>query len=343
MEPLYHSSTTITWEEYKKFHKTDNTYMRVITCILLVSLLGMLFTFYTKPVFFLLTILGILFTLGTYFLLPLLLLKREYRSLPIYHNLKIEYCFYPGFFTVSSKIGMEYYSYKQIQETIETTSNFYLTLPGDQHFVLEKKNCSGELIKFLLTAHRTDFEEAQLTYVLENIQPSLPKPFYESYCMTSNEDKAHFLMKFASLERQTSCTALPAVLLSGLLATLFALDKLKDILFALKAKNYILIAIIAGAFLLKLLLKHKKRTAAPSTEAGPKNQRINLLFYDTFLHCTFPSYPGVTYYYNDFYQIKEGPYIFCLWLTKTKLVIVEKKNCSPELIDYIRQLHKHRK
>ena len=101
--------------------------------------------------------------------------------------------------------------------------------------------------------------------------------------------------------------------------------------------------VIAGIFLLEHLLKRRKKTASPSAESGPKDQRINLLFYDTFLHCTFPSYPGTSYYYKDFYQIKEGPSIFCLYLTRTKLVIVEKKNCSPELIDHIRQLQKLRK
>ena len=126
MEPLYYTSTTINWKEYKKFYKTDNAYMRIVTGILLFSLVGTLFVFHSKLIPSLLIVLAILLTLGIYFLLPVFLLKREYHSLPIYHDLKVEYCFYPGFFTVSSKIGTEYYSYKQIQETIETTSNFYL-------------------------------------------------------------------------------------------------------------------------------------------------------------------------------------------------------------------------
>lgn len=343
MEPLYYTSTTINWKEYKKFYKTDNAYMRIVTGILLFSLVGTLFVFHSKLIPSLLIVLAILLTLGIYFLLPVFLLKREYHSLPIYHDLKVEYCFYPGFFTVSSKIGTEYYSYKQIQETIETTSNFYFTLPGDQHFILEKKNCSAELLKYLLTAYRTDFDEAQLAYILENTQPSLPKPLYESHCMTSSEEKVRFHMKFASLEKHTNCTVLPAVLLSGSLVFLYFLSDFANFVFALQEKNYIFAVVIAGIFLLEHLLKRRKKTASPSAESGPKDQRINLLFYDTFLHCTFPSYPGTSYYYKDFYQIKEGPSIFCLYLTRTKLVIVEKKNCSPELIDHIRQLQKLRK
>lgn len=339
MEPLYRTSSTLTWKEYRKFHKTDTAFMRGVFFILLFYQLYALFSRTLNTIQFVLILCSVPLTLVIYFLFPLFLLKKEYDSTKILQDMKLDYCFYPGFFTVSSCIGMELYYYNDIKESIETNTNLYLRLRTDQYFFFEKSNCSPELLKFLLNPTPKEADEQLVLSLKEESSPELPAPLFTTYTMFATSDLIKKVLKLSSLQKTNRATGIPTLLLTVTLGLIYMISIVFQIAKNLQQNNLAGLIGIAVLFALYYLTCTKKDSGVP-LQADSSGVLLNIKFYDTYIHCTLPGKTSVTYLYHTFYQIKEEAELYRIYLTRENFIPIAKANCSPELITFLQELVK---
>ncbi len=148
----YVNSTYKTFKEAERtYYKSKNKLMVVIyilvtfmiICSLLLLMLG---SDVTTSITFL--VISVLYLPGIY-LIRLLLIKKMYKTNVALHDSTIHYIFYDEYFELSTPLTQSKVKYEAIYSTIEG-DNYILLLPSaKKFFIVDKRNCSEELINFL--------------------------------------------------------------------------------------------------------------------------------------------------------------------------------------------------
>lgn len=152
----YETSTTMTYDEYKKMslasypvmHRGALIFLIVVElmCVILfaVSLLSS-------------SRLSALFLIYS-FVLPVILfirttltLRKAYNSTKAAHNHTNRYLFYEDHVEATSTIGESRIEYKDLYKVIETKTNYYLFIGMNVAMNIIKANCSDELLRLLNT------------------------------------------------------------------------------------------------------------------------------------------------------------------------------------------------
>jgi len=148
MEPLFKISQEYTLEEYKKFTNAVLKWNRIITGAFLwfAFLSGVLlisFNGFSNEACFL-----ILFPI-IYVILRKLGVKRYYNSNKILKDITEEYEFYEEYVIAKNTNSEARIEYNKLYKIIETKTNFYIMIAQNQGYIISKKICSEELVKFL--------------------------------------------------------------------------------------------------------------------------------------------------------------------------------------------------
>ena len=132
---------------YKSKNKLIVTLYILITIIIIDSLiLIMLGSYVTSSIGSL--IFGVLCIPGIYFF-RLFFVKKMYKTNIGLHDSTMHYLFYNEYFERSTSLTLLKVKYEAIYSTIED-DNFILLMPSaNQYYVVDKRNCSEELINFL--------------------------------------------------------------------------------------------------------------------------------------------------------------------------------------------------
>lgn len=249
--------------------------------------------------------------------------------------MKLDYCFYPGFFTVTSSIGTEFYYYDQIEGTIETKANLYLHMRGDMYFIFEKVNCSPDLLKFLLSPSPVEVEQSLVHDIKEKAFPLHTEPNHQTAIMVSSTEAITHLFKFAFFKKSNTATGIPGLLLTIALFTVYLIGSLLTLANALQEKNYVGI-IFAAVFFLFWYLANTNKNVIP--EPSGTSLQLNISFYDTYVLCTLPTRTTATYYYKNLYKVTEDSNFYRLFLTKDTFIPIAKADCTPELITFMQNI-----
>lgn len=153
MNPLYTTKTKYTFDEYKKFNLAITTsinkiHIKVICVDLLFILLAFLYSTISFRGTSALLLCAILFPLFIVFSVKNSA-KRVYNSNKVAQDIEVEFKFFEDKFTLDCSIGTETIEYNKLYKVIETKENFYLLIAKNQGYIIVKKNCSEDLIKFL--------------------------------------------------------------------------------------------------------------------------------------------------------------------------------------------------
>ena len=145
MECLYKTSTTNTYEEYKRFSWV--LYKKAY--ILFVVLFGVF-----------MVIAGAVLDNIVFYAFALLMpffetwvqntkIKKTYKSSTIAQNIKMDFEFYEEYFIKKSEVGEDKIFYNKLSRVIETKTNFYMMIANNQGYVLCKNNFPKGLDDFL--------------------------------------------------------------------------------------------------------------------------------------------------------------------------------------------------
>lgn len=150
----YETSTTMTYDEYKKMSLASYPVMHrgalifliavELMCVILfvVSLLSssrmsaifLIYPFVLPVIFFIRTTLT---------------LRKVYNSMKAAQNYTSRYLFYENHVEATTSIGESRIEYKNLYKVIETKTNYYLFIGMNQAMNIIKANCSDELILFM--------------------------------------------------------------------------------------------------------------------------------------------------------------------------------------------------
>lgn len=102
--------------------------------------------FYPFAMFFTALILFPIF----YFVMSFLI-KRAYRKIPYWQDVELTLIFEENQFIVKSVRGEVVYQYSEIAKVFDTKSDIFIMLGPNVGIPIEKKDCSLEILEFLLT------------------------------------------------------------------------------------------------------------------------------------------------------------------------------------------------
>lgn len=147
MEPLFQSQTEYTFDEYKKYNRLIlYKVKRVNKTIIILEVILLILAVLTKDLTYVAGALAVplIFKLMFHFQE-----KNAYRKNPQLHDMMITHRFYPDFIEQESKLGTVTVYHYQIQEVLETETNYYLMTANNGTLMIVKENCSTELLDYL--------------------------------------------------------------------------------------------------------------------------------------------------------------------------------------------------
>lgn len=147
MEPLFQSQTEYTFEEYKKYNRLIlYKVKRVNKTIIILEIILLVIAVLTRDLTY---VVGALIVPLIFKLMFRLQEKNAYRKNPQLHDILITHRFYNDFIEQESKLGTVTVYHYQIQDVLETQTNFYLMTANNGTLMIVKKNCSAELLDHL--------------------------------------------------------------------------------------------------------------------------------------------------------------------------------------------------
>ena len=146
MDCLYTTTTTYSYEEYKRYNLSLLLKRsRIIFYIILelwILLLGCLMSNYFL----------ILFAIMYPIIIAILQnrhIKKVWNSNKVAQNMSVKFDFYDTYFTEINENGETRLEYNKLHKIIETKTNFYLMIAKNQGFILNKSNLPEGLADFL--------------------------------------------------------------------------------------------------------------------------------------------------------------------------------------------------
>lgn len=326
MQPLYSTTTVITFEEYKKLNKA--AFKEQSKLLIIMYSVMIFFTITSKSMglflFFLFVAVGSL-------LLSFYLVKKEYNTNKTLQNQKIYYEFYDTYFLaeVSGETTKIYYN--ELNLIKETKDNIYLSRAEKILYIIIKANCSSGLISFLQNPELKNIVSGQEQTEVEhssqaNFSPSSSVPLYETTTLF-NADEQQKLQQYIFIKQWK----LPYILM---VITVLLIG------YAFLYGNYftaILFVLIMASFSITLFKKKGNKSLIKVQE-----QQLTYRFYEN--HLQMQNMYGISNFnYKDLYSIVETETNFYLKISVQQHIIIVKTNCTSELLDYIRQLQTHQK
>lgn len=326
MEPLYSTTTVITFEEYKKLNKAAFKEQSKLLIII-----------YSVIIFFAITskslgiMLFFLFTAVGSLLLSFYLVKKEYNTNRTLQNQKIYYEFYDTYFLAETSGETTKIYYNELNLIKETKDNFYLSRAEKILYIIIKANCSSCLISFLQNPELKNIVSEQEQTAAEhssqaNSSPSSAVPLYETSTLF-NADEQYKLQQYIFIKRWK----LPFILI---VITVLLIG------YALLYENYfaaVLFVLVMASFSITLFKKKGNKSLVKVQE-----QQLNYRFYEN--HLQMKNMYGISNFnYKDLYSIAETETNFYLKISAQQHIIIVKANCTPELVNYIRKLRESHK
>lgn len=157
--PLYRTETVYTEAEYLRFAKTvqrkvGRAWLKAGLCSLCFLVLGLLSWADSRTMACVYVVAALLFP----FLLQFSMdrrLKKAYASNQSLQGMHYELRFYADHLETSGSIGFSTLPYAKLYRILETETNFYLLVSRNQGVVLQKENCTPELIQFVRGLQKT--------------------------------------------------------------------------------------------------------------------------------------------------------------------------------------------
>ena len=148
------ATTTYTFEELQNFTKiTSKKYLRRVDAIVIIVNLAIAVLAaqaehknYAIIVSYLLVIPAMLVFSRLFLKFGL---KRLWKNSPEAHNLQTTFTFRPNSFRQKNKLNDRTLEYKELDRIVETETNFYIMVDYNKGSIINKKDCSPELIKFI--------------------------------------------------------------------------------------------------------------------------------------------------------------------------------------------------
>ena len=157
-EPLFTTYTEYTYEEYKKMcsvirNKIQKMNLRIIAvfvalfisfiCLFLQKDYGVALSFFIAALAFPVVV-NIVLKLSVF---------KAWKTNKILKNMTSRYSFFEDHFEVDNKLGHSSIFYNNIFKILETGTNMYIMISGNQSMIIINNNCSPELLAFLQTIH----------------------------------------------------------------------------------------------------------------------------------------------------------------------------------------------
>ena len=154
MEPLFQTETVLDFSETLRFHFILSRKSMAIFYIALIVVWiqdSISKGAVSRPFLFLLLLVLVLNIL-LFFFLWYLKQKNDYQK-DRNQNSKIVFRFFEEHFEKKSPIGTSTIYYDKLYKVIETKTNFYLMISPNQGDIIQKENCTEQLIEFLHKLH----------------------------------------------------------------------------------------------------------------------------------------------------------------------------------------------
>ena len=145
MQPKFTTTSTFTYDEFKKFNfqlmgkrcliLSALTFLILALCTVILMSISMLIYTIVVPLFL--------------YLLYKLQVKRFYKAHKSAHDTQSEFEFYDSYFILKEKSRNSEIGYEKLNKIIFTKENAYLMLSKDKGFMLTKKNFPEGLEEFL--------------------------------------------------------------------------------------------------------------------------------------------------------------------------------------------------
>ena len=158
MECLYRTTTKFTLEEYKKFNRAVFLRKKKILLIILAELLILVGGILSQEKYL------IIFAILYPFILVWMMncsVKRVFNSNKVTQNTDVTFEFYEDHFEQKHESGNAKIQYSQLDEIIETKTNFYLMIAKNQGYMLLKANMPEGLEEFLLKLKSAHAQEGR--------------------------------------------------------------------------------------------------------------------------------------------------------------------------------------
>ena len=323
MQPLYHTSTILTKEEYKKLIRASFSNQKKLLIIICPLMIFMTITSKSRGNRLCIILVAIVSFLWSFYQI-----NQAYKTNKTLQNQLTNYTFYDTYFTAETQTELNKIYYNELNLIIETKTNFYLSRAQKIIYPIIKANCSDDLISFLQNTELKNVLSEQENTFSESVPEknvSNERLLFEA-TTAFNVEERYKLQQYVLINR----LKMPYILI--LLTTLIAGHSIfmNEYFFAITW-----IAVMTGTGI--ALMSKKAMTFIKIQE-----QQFHYRFYTDYLQLQ-TIYGITTYNYKDLHDIVETDSNFYLQISSLQYIVLVKQNCSPELIDYIRQLHKHRK
>lgn len=154
MKPLFETQTEYTFEKYSEFCKviyTKVSHTRTMIIVMDALLLLMAFFYLWGESY---EMFGFFFLAAFFF--PVLLIwqlkkkiEKAWKSNQSAQGLVSRYLFYEDRVEQSNALGKTTFAYEKLYRIVETKNNVYLMIGNNQGMILDKANCSEELLAFV--------------------------------------------------------------------------------------------------------------------------------------------------------------------------------------------------
>lgn len=147
MEPMFQSQTEYTFDEYKKYNREILYKVKNVNkTIIIFEVVLLILAFVTKDLTYAFgaLLVPLIFKLMFYFQE-----KSAYKRNPQLHNMIMTHRFYEDYIEQESKLGIVTIYHYQIQNVLETKTNYYLLTGNNGTIMIVKENCSVDLLAHL--------------------------------------------------------------------------------------------------------------------------------------------------------------------------------------------------
>ena len=333
MKPLFQTSTIMTYEEYKKFCKAaENKKNRWIIAIVLAypMLLSILSRNYVLFCCFLLC--------EAIFCSPLFLnykTKKAYQSNQFLQNQKTDFEFYENSFSVSADNFSGTYEYCSLHKIVETETNFYLFTDKISGSIVKKENCTPQLCEFL---HTLSTGTLPIVSTREKASEPYPEPR-----PVSSEGPLYETTTIVTVQEKLKISSSIFSFMWFIIIIIYVILFLYKTIFQENGKfsaPEMIITLLVFLFILLLSSRFVKITARNIlTKTLDQTAPQKISFYDTYFVSEYLS-TASQYRYCQLYKIKETKTNFYLMTSRQQFIIIIKKNCSPELLEFLREQKK---
>lgn len=320
MQPLYHTSTILTKEEYKKLIRasfSNQKNLLIIICSLMIFMVITSKSWEDRLCIILIAIVSLLWSVYQ--------INQAYKTNKTLQNQLTNYTFYDTYFTVETQTESNKIYYNELNLIMETKSNFYLSRAEKIIYPIIKANCSDDLISFLQNPELKNVLSEQENTPGESVSEknvSNEGLLFEA-TTTFDVEERHKLQQYILINR------LKMPYIHILLTTLVAG-------YSIFINNYLFaitwIVVMTG---IGIALMSKKTM----TFIKLQEQQFHYRFYAEYVQLQ-TIYGITTFNYKALHDIVETESNFYLQVSSAQYIVLAKKNCSPELIDHIRQLQK---